>query len=57
MAESAAITGFGGYVMAGFCILGTGVMIGFLLALVIEGWEGRRRRELIHGDADEVGGE
>jgi len=55
MAESTAITGFGGYVITGFCLLGAGVMIGFLRALMTEGRQERRRRELVSRVVDEVG--
>ena len=54
MAESLAITSFGGYVITGFCILGAAVMIGFLRALMIEGWKERPRRELVRRNTDEV---
>ena len=56
MLESAAVTGFAGYVMTGFCILGAGVMMGFLRALVMEGRKGHRRDELMKRDAHDVGG-
>ena len=56
MVEASAIVGLAGYVIEGFCILGAGVMIGFLRALVAEK-KGCRRRKLGHTDADGVGEE
>jgi hypothetical protein len=56
MAEPATIVGFGGYAMAGFCILGAAVMIGLLQALVLEDWEARRRDERAKREVDQLRG-
>jgi len=56
MAEPATIVGLGGYVMAGFCILGAAVMIGLLQALVLEDWEARRRDERAKREVDQLRG-
>ena len=56
MVQASAIAGPAGYVVEGLCVLGVGVMIGILRALVIESRKGYRRNDLVHRDPDEVGG-
>ena len=57
MVDSNSLHGAAGYIMEGFCLLGAGVMVGFLRALATEHTNGYRHRELVSGDDDEVGEE
>ena len=50
MGQASAIVGPAGYVVGGLCVLGAGVMIGFLRALVIEGKKPHRSGNLVHRD-------